>query len=155
VDRCWWAAIINIFYFIINASITSILINEKDGVLRPQVVLFLTLVIICSYGYYKLEVAEKTNRENLVEYHKQKWVPFFEDLPFKKYLAPYFPNARNYVAGIEAASFPVREYQLAPLIYYQYREVLNAYAVLFICLSLIVVAVMNTKIAGLVKAGES
>ena len=82
MDRCWWAAIINIFYFIINASITSILINEKDGVLRPQVVLFLTLVIICSYGYYKLEVAEKTNRENLVEYHKQKWVPFFEDLPF-------------------------------------------------------------------------
>ena len=340
------------FYFIINTSIASIFINEKDGALKPLVVVFLTLIIILSYGYYKQGVTEKTNNtyitigyvqpsltpkdhlsdlivqtrqlkqssqsleliiwpevpidfswenkryeryrirklaqevdahllilpgyhyvnkknsdeghynsanlisnegENLAEYHKQKLVPFFEYLPFKDTLAPYFPNARNYVAGIEAVPFPFREYQLAPLIcyealfsdmvrpyveqgadiiinpgndgwfgevgalshlslillrsieyrlplirvnnsgvstvinhkgeilfdslsplgtkagkvftlevtksgqtiYYQYSGAINALAVIFLCLSLIVVAVMNTKKAGLVKARES
>lgn len=206
------------FYFVINASIASIFINEGSRVVKPVIVLFLTLAIIFSYGYLKLELTDKKNKtpvtlgyiqpslkpddhlsdlivqtrqlkqssksldliiwpevpidfswnnkeyeryrirslaqevdahllilpgydyvnnknsdeghynsanlisnkgEKLAEYHKQKLVPFFEYLPLEEYLSPYFPNARDYVAGVEAVSFPFKEYQLAPLICYE------------------------------------
>ena len=206
------------FYFIINASIASIFINKKDGVLTPLVVLFLTVIIVLLYGYYKLaETGEGDSKqltigyiqpslspddhlsdliaqtsqlkqysesleliiwpevpidfswqnkeyeryrirklaqevdahllivpgyhyvnnknsddghynsanlisnegESLAEYHKQKLVPFFEYLPFKQYLAPYFPNVRNYIAGTEAVPFSFDQHILAPLICYE------------------------------------
>ena len=57
--------------------------------------------------------------ESLAEYHKQKLVPFFEYLPFKQYLAPYFPNVRNYIAGTKAVPFYFNQHILAPLICYE------------------------------------
>lgn len=56
---------------------------------------------------------------SLAEYRKQKLVPFFEYLPFKKYLAPYFPGARNYHAGHAPVSFHYQDHTLAPLICYE------------------------------------
>ena len=57
--------------------------------------------------------------EAIAEYRKQKLVPFFEYVPFKEHLAPYFPNARDYIAGKQAASFHYKGLTLAPLICYE------------------------------------
>lgn len=56
---------------------------------------------------------------SVAEYRKQKLVPFFEYLPLRDYLAPYFPNARNYIAGNQAVSFQYKDLTLAPLICYE------------------------------------
>lgn len=206
------------FYFMLNSSIASIFINEKEGLIKPLALMCLLLIIVLSYGYFRLQEEDKADKskitmayiqpslspknslsdliahtnqmkllsksielivwpevpidfswqnkdyeryrirqlaqeadthllilsgyhyvnnnneddghynsanlisnegESLAEYHKQKLVPFFEYLPFKKYLAPYFPNVRNYVAGQRAVTFPLGEHTLAPLICYE------------------------------------
>lgn len=206
------------FYFLVNVSLASIFINEKSGLIKSLVVLFMALAIVLSYGYYKINKKDETEKkqitigyiqpslspadslsdliaqtsqlkllsknveliiwpevpidfsrqnneyeryrirklaqeensnllilsgyhyvnnkdadgghfnpanlisnegESLAEYHKQKLVPFFEYLPFKQYLAPYFPNVRNYIAGTEAVPFSFNQHILAPLICYE------------------------------------
>lgn len=87
------------------------------------------LVILSGYHYVNHKNAEdghfnsanliSNNGNSLAEYRKQTLVPFFEYLPFKEYLAPYFPNARNYIAGTEPVLFKLKDHTLAPLICYE------------------------------------
>lgn len=56
---------------------------------------------------------------NIAEYRKQRLVPFFEYLPLQSHLAPYFPNARNYIAGNQPVAFQYKDLTLAPLICYE------------------------------------
>ncbi|MFD2229503.1 apolipoprotein N-acyltransferase [Alkalimarinus sediminis] len=70
-------------------------------------------------GHFNSANFISNNGDSLAEYRKQKLVPFFEYLPFKGYLAPYFPNTRNYIPGQEAVPFQYKSLTLAPLICYE------------------------------------
>ncbi|UZE95370.1 apolipoprotein N-acyltransferase [Alkalimarinus alittae] len=70
-------------------------------------------------GHYNSATFISNNGSRLAEYRKQKLVPIFEYLPFKNYLSPFFPSARNYIAGIEPILFNYKDRSLAPLICYE------------------------------------
>ena len=70
-------------------------------------------------GHYNSANFISSKGENIAEYRKQKLVPFFEYLPFKSYLASYFPGVRNYKPGETAVPFQYKELILAPLICYE------------------------------------
>lgn len=97
------------------------------------------LIILSGYHYANSKDAEgghfnsanfiSNKGESLAEYRKQKLVPFFEYLPLKAYLAPYFPDVRNYVAGKNAVPFHYDGLTLAPLICYEalFTDLARAY----------------------------
>jgi apolipoprotein N-acyltransferase len=87
------------------------------------------LIILSGYHYANAKNAEdghfnsadfiSSKGEDLAEYRKQRLVPFFEYLPFKTYLAPYFPSVKNYIAGEKPVPFQYKDRILAPLICYE------------------------------------
>lgn len=49
------------FYFIVNACLASIFINKEQGLVKPLSGLFLILITVLSYGYYKLSAEQEVD----------------------------------------------------------------------------------------------